>query len=42
MIIVIYVDDLFICGVEKNKINKVKEAFKAKFYMSNLGLVYFI
>lgn len=41
MIIAIYVDDLLICGAEKMKINNVKEALKAKFYMSDLGLVLF-
>lgn len=41
MIIVIYIDDFFICGVEKQEINKVKDTFKAKFYMSDLEPVPF-
>lgn len=41
MIIAIYADNLFICGAEKKKINKVKDALKAKFHMFDLGTVSF-
>ena len=41
MIIAIYVDDLLICGAERKEINKVKDALKAKFHMSDLGPVSF-
>lgn len=41
MIITIYVDDLLIYNVEKNTINRVKDASKAKFYMSDLGSISF-
>lgn len=41
VIIAIYMDDLFICGIERKEINSIKEALKAKFHMSNLGPVSF-
>ena len=41
MIIAIYVDNLLICGAERKEINKVKDALKAKFHMSDLGPVSF-
>lgn len=41
MIFAIYVDDLLICGAERKEINKVKDALKAKFHMSDLGPVSF-
>ena len=41
MIIAIYVDDLLICGTERKEINSIKDAFKAKFHMSDLGPVLF-
>lgn len=41
MIIAIYVDDLLICGAERKEINKVKNALKAKFHMSDLEPVLF-
>lgn len=41
MIIAIYIDDFLIRDAEKKEINKVKEALKAKFYMSDLGPVSF-
>lgn len=41
MIINVYVNNLERCGIEKKEINKVKDVFKAKFYMSDLRLVLF-
>lgn len=41
MIIAIYIDNFLIYGAKKKEINKIKDAFKAKFYMSNLGPVSF-
>ena len=41
MIIAIYVDDLLICGAARQEINKVKDALKAKFHMSDLRPVSF-
>ena len=41
MIIAIYIDNLLICGAERKEINKVKDAFKAKFHMFNLEFVLF-
>lgn len=41
MIIAIYVDDLLICGAARQEINKIKDALKAKFHMSDLGPVSF-
>ena len=39
MTVAIYVDDFLICNAERKEINKVKDALKAKFLMSNLGPV---
>lgn len=41
IIIAIYIGDFLICDIERKEINKVKDAFKAKFHMSNLGPVLF-
>lgn len=41
MIIAIYADNFLIYGAEKKEINKVKNGFKAKFYMFYLGPVSF-
>ena len=41
MIIAIYVNDLFICSVERKEINNIKKALKPKFHMSDLRLVSF-
>ena len=42
IIIAIYIDNLLICGAEKKVINKVKNALKAKFHMSDLEPVVFL
>ena len=41
MIIATYINNFLIYGAEKKEINKVKDGFKAKFYMSDLGPVLF-
>lgn len=41
MIIVIYVDDFPICDAERKEINNIKNACKAKFYISDLEFVLF-
>lgn len=41
MIIAIYVADLFIFNAKTKEINNIKEALKAKFYLTDLGPVSF-
>lgn len=40
-IIVIYIDDFFLCDVIRIKINRTKDILKVNFYMSDGELVFF-